>query len=538
MLYFSTAQKIFIFILCFIVTPYFLISNFLTKEDLKHYPFLYQNQINLGLDLQGGAHLAFEADMESYYQDHLKSLKSKVRKNLRPDDGQKRLGYRALNVFHDHLALTVPKKDHVDLVKERLKALQEAIYLKGSLTPHQNYLIINEDNRFTIRLTKEYKQYLSAQVIDQAIEVMRRRIDGFGTKEPNILRHGNNRIILQLAGENNIDEIKNQIGKTARMTFQMVSGIADASQKEAPEGFKIYDSLIPGEARFIINEEVILSGDNLVHAGVTRDESGRHAVSFTFDQEGAYIFADTTQNNIGNLFAIILDEKVVSAPRIQSAIIGGKGIISGNFTAQEASNTALLLRSGSLPVNLNIVEERTVGSELGKDSIQAGKYSLIYGFILVALFMIFYYGLAGIFSVFALSFNVLFIFAALTLFSATLTLPGIAGIVLGMGVAVDANVLIVERIREEMRRGIDAIKAIHIGYERAWVTILDSHLTGFVSAVIMFLLGTGPIRGFAVTLALGVVISFFTSIYLSRLCFSFYVFYKRPIKMRFGLSGA
>ena len=276
----------------------------------------------------------------------------------------------------------------------------------------------------------------------------------------------------------------------------------------------------------------------MINAALARNESGLPAVSFTFDKQGAQAFARVTSENIGRFFAIVLDNKVISAPRIQSAIMGGNGIITGNFTADEAGTLALLLRSGALPVSLKIVEERTVGPELGAESIRAGITSLIYGFIAVSSFMILFYGIIGGFSVIALIINVLGIFAILTILSATLTLPGIAGIVLGMGVAVDANVLINERIREETRRGHSAFKAISIGYEKAWLTILDSHITGLLSAMVMFFLGSGPIRGFAVTLGVGILISLFTSVWISRLLCAKYLEYTGTQKIRFGLSGA
>ena len=541
MLYFPRWQVILIAFIC-LIAPFFVASNFVSKEELKNY-FLPQKQINLGLDLQGGAHLAYEADLETYYQSKMTSLKADVRRALRPtgkdSDGQKRIGYRNLSVTKDSLSVTIPKADALEEASKRLMSVTQPVgggLAGGALA--RDYALTQEANRFTLTMTSDNKELLASKVIEQTIEVMRRRIDAFGTREPNILRQGDDRIILQVPGESDIERLKSEVGKTAKMTFQMVNMNATEGDT-VPSGYVRVFSAEEGQENisYILDEEVILSGDNLINAASMRDEYGRPTVSFTFDRKGASIFGRVTSDNVGNLFAIVLDGKVISAPRIQTAILGGSGVITGNFTELEASNLALLLRAGALPVDLEIVEERTVGPELGAESVTSGRNALLYGFLAVTAFMIAYYGIPGLFSVGALVVNTLLIFAVLSLLSATLTLPGIAGIVLGLGVAVDANVLINERIREELRRGHSVVKAVSIGYERAWITILDSHITGVVSALIMFLLGSGPIRGFAVTLALGVLLSLFTSVWVSRLLFSKYVLSRRPEKLRFGLSG-
>ena len=537
MLYFPRWQIVLIAVICF-VAPFLLVSNFFSKQELAQKPFLLQRQINLGLDLQGGAHLAYEADLENYYVGKLSALKADIRRVLRvqgaENAGKKSIGYRNLRIAKDNVSVMIVNEGDIPQAKERLLSLTQNIGTGFS----KDYELVQNGSILKLTMTDELRDVLAGRVMEQTIEVMRRRIDAFGTREPNILRQGQDRIILQVPGESDMVRLKNEIGKTAKMTFHMVDDSIKGENGRLPMGYMSLPSVEQKDISYILEEDALLSGDNLVNAQVVQDEYGRPTVSFHFDRKGANIFARVTSDNIGRLFAIVLDGKVISAPQIQSAILGGQGVISGSFTSEEASNLSLLLRAGALPVDLKIVEERTIGPELGAESVVAGRNAMIYGFLAVSSFMILYYGTVGVFSVGALIVNTVLIFAVLTLLSATLTLPGIAGIVLGMGVAVDANVLINERIREEIRRGHSVIKAFTIGYERAWVTILDSHITGMVSALIMFFLGSGPIRGFAVTLALGVILSLFTSVWVSRLLFAKYLLKYRPEKLRFGLSGA
>ena len=535
MLYFPRWQTIVIVLIC-LIAPFILYSNFIPKDKLQDSSLFFKKQINLGLDLQGGAHLSYEADLDTYYQTKLNNLKSDVRRVLRPydkDKDEKSIGYRNLTVKDSGLSLIIPDDADMDMALERLKTLTQNT--SGTFT--HDYDVIQKENLITITMTDSFKQALSQRVLDQTIEVMRRRIDAFGTREPNIIRQGSNRIVLQVPGESNIDNLKNEIGKTAKMSFHLVSDEYTPDMKPLPSDYMVLPASDQVGVSYVINKTAILSGDNLTNAQSIRDEYGRPTVAFTFDGAGSRIFGRVTTDNVGRAFAIVLDNKIISAPRIQAAILGGSGIITGNFTKIEATNLALLLRAGALPVDLKIVEERTVGPELGVQSVISGRDAMIYGFLAVSVFMIAYYGLTGVFSVVALFVNTMLIFTLLTVLGATLTLPGIAGVVLGMGVAVDANVLINERIREELRQGHGIIKAITAGYDRAWVTILDSHVTGFVSALIMFLLGAGPIRGFAVTLALGILLSLFTSVWVSRLLLSVYVNKCRPTTLRFGLSG-
>jgi protein-export membrane protein SecD len=529
MLHFPRWQVIAIVFLC-LLAPIFILPNI---ESLRPYvPF--SNKINLGLDLQGGVHLTYQADTDNYFKTRMQTLKNDIRQVLRPSRQANKtlIGYRNFVVRGNSLSFMVVKPEQIPEAMERLKGL--ASYVDGTFD--KDYEITNNNNVIKIAITQAYKKYLTKSVLNQTIEVMRRRIDSFGTREPNILRQGDDKIILQVPGESNVNRLKSEVGKTAQMTFHLVIDNPNNASKITPP--LIYPSQDNPEETFMLEPDPIITGDNLVNASLTRDDNGLPAVAFKFDSKGSQTFGKVTSENIGRLFAIVLDNKVISAPRIQSAIFGGYGIITGNFTSEEAGSLALLLRSGALPVNLDIIEERIIGPELGAESIVAGTKSLVYGFGAVAFFMIIFYGLSGVFSVIALIVNTLMVFAILSLLSATLTLPGIAGIVLGMGVAVDANVLINERIREELRHGHSVIKAVTIGYDKAWVTILDSHITGILSAFVMFFLGSGPIRGFAVTLGIGILLSLFTSVWISRLLFSYYIITQKPEKLRFGISGA
>lgn len=528
MLHFPRWQVILIIAVC-LLAPLFILPNF--KNIAPYIPF--KNTINLGLDLQGGVHLAYQADTDSYFETQMKTLKNDVRDILRPsrNSGQSLIGYRNFIVNKDFLAVTIVKPEQKNDAIERLKTLITTI--EGSLDDNFTVETSQDSSQIKLVSTAAYKRYLSKSVLDQAIEVMRRRIDSFGTREPNILRQGNNKVIIQVPGASDIEKLKSEVGKTAQMTFHMVEDNI-GSQKSDVITVPLQEDL---SQSLTLDSTPLLTGDNLINAYGTRDEIGQPAVGFKFDRRGSQIFSKVTSENIGRLFAIVLDNEIISAPRIQSAIFGGDGIITGNFTRSEANNLALLLKSGALPVNLKIVEERTIGPELGAESINAGTKSLIYGFLAVTVFMILFYGLSGSFSVVALIVNVIMVFALLSMLSATLTLPGIAGIVLSIGVAVDANVLINERIREELRHGHPVLKAVSLGYEKAWLTIIDSHITGIVSAFVMFFLGSGPIRGFAVTLGIGILISLFTSVWISRLLFSYYLINKRPQKLKFGLSG-
>jgi len=363
----------------------------------------------------------------------------------------------------------------------------------------------------------------------QAVEVIRKRIDELGTREPTIVRQGKNRIVVQVPGLQDPSALKALLGKTAKLEFKLVDINADpaeVAQGRAPPGSQILPS-IDGQP-VVLKRRAVITGDQLVDAQVSNDESGSPAVSFRFDSAGGRRFAKATQENVGKPFAIILDNKVISAPRINGAILGGSGIITGNYTTESANNFAILLRSGKLPVELKVIEERTVGPDLGADSIKAGTLAAVVATLAVAVLMIATYGRFGVYSVLALILNIIMILGIMSVVGATLTLPGIAGLVLTIGAAVDANVLINERIREEQRKGRGVIASVEVGYRDATRTIWDANSLNIIVAIIMFLFGSGPIKGFAVVLSIGIATSVFTAVTVTRLMVSRWLTAKRP----------
>jgi protein-export membrane protein SecD len=387
-----------------------------------------------------------------------------------------------------------------------------------------------------LRMTEAFQTQTRQQILEQSIEVVRRRIDEMGTREPTIERQGEDRILVQVPGLQDPARLKTILGKTAKMTFQMVDESADPNARIAPIG----DDILPMMAenknsagqKVVVQRRVLVSGDRLTDAGSSFDsQTGQPVVTFRFDSVGAREFADVTKENVNHRFAIVLDKQVITAPVIQTPILGGSGQITGVGTTETANNLAILLRAGALPAPLKVIEERTVGAELGADSINAGRLSAMAGLGLVALFMILRYGLFGLFANVALTLNVVLLLAVLTLFGATLTLPGIAGIVLTMGMAVDANVLIFERIREEQRAGRGMFAAIDTGFRRAMATIVDANMTHLIASLILFQLGSGPVRGFAVTLGVGIITSFFTSVMVTRLIVVTWINTARPKKL-------
>ena len=378
------------------------------------------------------------------------------------------------------------------------------------------------NNKVFINLSKNGIINLNTSAVDQSIEIVRRRIDETGTKEASILRRGNNRILVELPGVKDPERIKELLGKTAQLAFRMVT--SDKSEF----GNDIFILKDTGE-EIVVSKRVIISGDNLIDAKPRFDNINQEPiVAFTLNRSGSQRFGQATTKNIGKRLAIILDNQAISAPVIQDSITGGQGTISGNFTFQSATDLALLLRSGALPAPLSIVEERTVGPDLGQDSIEAGVVSLFVGFILVILFMTFKYRLFGIIANVALISNLLMLLGFLTLLEATLTLPGIAGIILTVGMAVDANVLIFERIKEEIHKGSsNNIQAFDLGFKRSIVTILDANITTLIASIILFVFGSGPVKGFAVTLSIGLITTLFSAYFISRHLTSIVVFRNR-----------
>jgi protein-export membrane protein SecD len=397
-------------------------------------------------------------------------------------------------------------------------------------------MAVSNDDRITMTMTDAYKKQSENDIVSQSMEVVRKRIDELGTREPTIERQGDDRIVVQVPGLQDPSRLITILKTTAKMTFQLVDESADVEQ--AKKGIiPLGDELLPqagarnGAAQppLVVQKRVLVAGDRLTDAQAGFDQqTGQPDVNFKFDSVGAREFGDVTKNNVGHRFAIVLDKKIITAPVIQSVILGGSGQITGNFTSQEANDLAVLLRAGALPAPLTPINQRTVGPTLGSDSIVAGKYSTLAGLVLVMLFMIGRYGLFGIFADLALTFNLILLIAILTLLGATLTLPGIAGIVLTMGMAVDANVLIYERIREEQRNGRGMIASIDAGFRRAMATIVDANATHLIASLILFGLGSGPVRGFAVTLGLGIATSFFTAVMVTRLIVVMWLTIRRP----------
>jgi len=389
---------------------------------------------------------------------------------------------------------------------------------------------------FTLEPTDAYKTLTRQQVMDQSVEVVRRRIDELGTREPDITRAGDDRILVQVPGLQDPTQLKTILGQTAKMTFRLVDEQANPESPVPPIGDEILPQLNENKSapplKVVVQRRVMLSGDRLTDASQGfNQQTGQPVVDFRLDSVGARQFADITRQYVGHRFAIVLDKQVITAPVINGVIPGGSGFIEGSFTTDTANNLAILLRAGALPAPLQIIEERTVGAALGADSIKAGRYSAIAGLALVALFMVLRYGLFGLFADVALTLNVILLLAMLTAFGATLTLPGIAGIVLTMGMAVDANVLIYERIREEQRNGRSMLASIDTGFRRAMATIIDANMTHLIASLILFELGSGPVKGFAVALGVGIITSFFTAVMVTRLIVITWLNMARPRKL-------
>ena len=478
--------------------------------------------VNLGLDLRGGAHLLAEVNVEDVYANRMEAAWPEVRDALRSITPVRRV-----DAPIGELRVRINDASVMAQALEATRALARPVQ---SLTgTGQNDIVVNGANDIiTITLTDAEKQATDERTMQQSLEIIRRRIDEVGTREPTIQRQGSDRILIQVPGIGSAAELKAIIGTTAQLTFNPVVN-RGANENAAPG---LGNSLLPdAEAPgvfYIIETAPVVTGEQLVDAQPSFDQNGRPAVSFRFDTTGARKFGTYTAENIGAPFAIVLDDEVISAPTIQSAIPGGSGIITGNFTVEESTNLAVLLRAGALPAGLTFVEERTIGPELGQDSIDAGKIATSVAFGAVLFFMWASYGLFGLFANIALIINVGMIFGLLSLIGATLTLPGIAGIVLTVGMAVDANVLIFERIREELKTAKGPARAISLGYERALSAILDANITTFIIATILFVLGSGPVRGFAVTLGLGIITSVFTAYFVTRLIVVFWFERRRP----------
>ena len=509
MLYFS---KIKITIIYLIITflSFFSILNFI---DIKKNSLLDKN-INLGLDLQGGSYLLLEVDSTPLVNQNLQQKVLNLRKFLKKN----MIKYKNLKLIDQSITF-----DLVDDNSEKFEELflnkdNQVNFYYGKYRSYEMDQFIKE-NKVNIFYSKYGLIELKLSALDQSLEIVRRRIDEVGTNEPTILKRGNDRILVELPGLDDPNRIKKLLGKTANLTFRLVS---DSENTFGSEMLFYEDD---NENQLSISKRVILKGDNLINAQPKLDQQTNEAVvSFTFDRAGAKKFGRATTDNVGKRIAIVLDNKIISSPVVREPILTGNGVISGDFTFQSATDLALLLRSGALPAPLKIIEERTVGPDLGEDSIKAGAFSLLIGFLLVIFYMLYKYRKLGIIADLSLIVNLLILLGILTILEATLTLPGIAGIILTVGMAVDANVLIFERIKEEMKIEKSIIHAFDTGYKKAQSAVLDANITTLISAVILFFLGSGPVKGFAVTLGVGIITTLFTAYFFARHLSSFYVF--------------
>ncbi len=509
MLNFSNLKVILIYSITFFLIA-FASLNFFSSDNV-----FFNKKINLGLDLQGGSYLLLEVNTKPLIKERLQNKVIEIKKFLKKE----KIEYKSFKIEDNLISFNISNNN---------QSIKNIFFSKktNNFNPYiDNYrtyeLDLNKSNeRYEISFSKYGLLTLNNSAVKQSIEIVRRRIDDLGTKEPTIVQRGEKRIVVELPGLKDPSRIKSLLGKTANLTFRLVSN--DNNEF----GFDKMKS--ENGEDLIVSKQIIMSGDNLIDAQPRLDsQQNQPIVSFTLDRLGAQKFGKTTTNNIGKRLAIVLDDKIISAPVIREAITGGNGSISGNFSFQNVTDLALLLRSGALPTPINIVEERTVGPDLGKDSIESGKLSLIIGFILVIFYMFYKYRFFGLIANFSLIMNLLMLIGILTLLEATLTLPGIAGIILTVGMAVDANVLIFERIKEELQTEKSIIHAFDMGYSRAKITVLDANITTLLATIILFIFGSGPVKGFAVTLGVGIITTLFSAYFIARHLTSSYVLLKR-----------
>lgn len=510
LLYFSRLKITMVLGVCLVATL-FALPTFMPEAMRKHLPtFLQESVVNLGLDLQGGSHLLLEVDFDAYLKEQMTNLVDDIRNTLR----NQKIGYRSLALQDGRVAFSLRDLDGTDIAAI-IHEIDRDLEVENTGADYKVYF---SERALTIR-----KQ----QILAQSLEIVNRRVNETGTREPIIQRQGEDRILLQVPGLTNPEHLKQLLGRTAKLTFHLLDDSVtpeDIAAGIVPPGTRLIQGDIQrgqeqqGADRYPVIAKVMLSGDMLVDASATFDQMNNEpVVAFRFNSAGAAKFGEITTANVGKPFAVVLDNRVITAPVIRTPILGGSGIISGNFTTQSANDLALLLRAGALPAPLNVIEERTVGPSLGNDSIDAGAKACITGVLLVMAFMFINYSLFGLFADIALLVNGILIFALMALFQATLTLPGIAGIVLTLGMAVDTNVLIYERMREERRSGKSVMASVESGFKMAFGTIIDSHLTTFTAALLLYIFGTGTVKGFAVTLSVGIAASLFTAVLFTRL---------------------
>ncbi len=510
------------------------LPNVLPQSVLQHLPQWYTaNHVTLGLDLQGGSHILLEVDEAALRHERAEQLRDDVRRVLRDN----RIGYQNLVVRDTTVSLRLrdPAETSKALTELRKLATPVTNTLLGSGTGEMDLTVSSaSEGAISVQLTAAGLEARVRSAVQQSIEIVRRRIDQLGTVEPNIQRQGSSRILVQVPGLQDPQRLKALLGQTAKLSFRMLD--QSISPQQAMEGRAPPDSeLLMGQdgRPYLVEKQVRVSGEDLVDAQPGYDQtSSEPLVTFRFNSNGARRFATTTQEAVGRPFAIVLDNEVISAPVIREPILGGSGQISGSFTVQEANDLAILLRAGALPAPLVVVEERTVGPSLGADSIEAGKLAAYVASGLVAVFMVAVYGFFGFIALIALMVHITLMFSLQSILGATLTLPGIAGVILTIGMAVDSNVVIFERIRDEAREGRSAISAIDRGFVNALGTVLDANITSLVTAVILFLMGgSGPVRGFAVTFILGIITTVFTAYTFTRLMIAWWVKWRRPTEL-------
>jgi preprotein translocase subunit SecD len=504
----------------------FSIPSLIAGTTLKNsWPaWLPQYKINLGLDLAGGSHLLLEADAADAQKQRLQAMEDSVATELRRDP---RIDIGDISTAGGRLSFLVRDPTQIDAAVERMRNLTRPLALTGN---RDWDVQVVDSTRVVLTPTPSGSAKALKDAMGVARDVVRRRIDPGGTKEITVITEGANRILVQVPGVEDPEALKKLIGQTARLEFKLVDTLAnpqDVAQGRAPPGSQVLP-MAEGGGFIAVKRRVMVSGDQLTDAKQSFDQDGRPDIDITFNTAGARRFGRVTQENVNKPFAIILDDKVLSAPNINEPILGGRAQISGNFTVQSAHDLAVSLSSGKLPVKLNVIEERTVGPDLGKDSIHKGVIASVIGTGLVILFMLVTYGRFGVYANIALIVNAFLILGIMAIFNATLTLPGIAGFILTIGAAVDANVLINERIREEIRRGRRLIDAVETGYHEAFRAIFDANVTHVISAGIMAYFGSGPVRGFAVVLMIGVVTSVFTAVYFTRMLVALWIRRTRP----------
>lgn len=503
MMYYSRIKLLSVLTVC-LAGLLLCVPNFVGRPS----PSIPWPQVHLGLDLRGGSYLLLKVDLSSLAHDRLQNLADATRQALLAEN----LGYRDVTIDQEQAAVVFRPRDPSEQDRDVrvLDAMPRAVPNEFAVAPRP-------DGSIALTLSRPALLVRARDAVTQSIEIVRRRIDATGAVDPEITRQGDDRIVVELPGISDPQRIKTLLGTTARMTFRLVDD-TPAGTSVPPPGDSFLSLTDVPDQKIAVRDHVDVDGADLVNAGATTDEqNGGWAVSFSLNSVGTRAFASVTKSNVGRRFAIVLDDKVIEAPVIQSPITGGSGIITGNFDARKATDLGLMLRAGALPVPLSVIEERSIGPSLGADSIRAGAMSLGVGFLLVIVFMALFYGRFGWYANISLLANLVLMLAILSLFGATLTLPGMAGMLLTLGMAVDANILIVERIREELKRGRTPLAAMQAGFEHATSTILDSNATALLAHVMLFVFGTGPVKGFALTITIGIVTTLFTTLLLSRL---------------------